>query len=368
MSPEHAAGKRAEAEIIRVRLLERIRRHGPITFAGFVEVALYDPDGGFYSHPPIGRAGHFVTSPHVSPAFADLLAVQVADTWEALGGPDPFWLVEIGAGDGTLARRLLSAAAGEIRARVRYVAVERSAGARRALVDSGLRAVERMGEVGSGLAGIVIANEVLDNMPFHVMRERDGEMVEILVGATGEDLVEVEATPTPEALAALDRPLQPGEYRPVSPAWLDFVRELRVLVAAGHAVLIDYGFAGSEAGRPPRAYAGQRQLGDVLGDPGGRDLTVDVDFGAVAREAARCGFEVWGPVLQRDALRALGFHGWLDRLRRAQAAAEAGGETREALRLFSARSEATVLSDPAHLGGLGVLALGAGVRKPRIMT
>src|SRR5205809_6364005 len=88
------------------RLRARIEAEGPITFAAFMEAALYDPDGGFYSRLAAGGRGHFETSPRTSPAFAMLLGAQLEELWERLGRPDPFWVVGVGAGDGTRAARL----------------------------------------------------------------------------------------------------------------------------------------------------------------------------------------------------------------------------------------------------------------------
>src|SRR5688572_621007 len=93
------------------RLRRRIQAKGPISFAEFMEAALYDPDHGFYAVPRIGGDGHFVTSPHVSPAFGELVARQVAESWDSLGKPDPFTVVELGAGDGTLGRGILASLA-----------------------------------------------------------------------------------------------------------------------------------------------------------------------------------------------------------------------------------------------------------------
>src|SRR5437763_15863808 len=80
------------------RLAERIRRSGPITFADFMQTALYDPEDGFYSRPRAGEDADFLTSPHISPVFATLVARQVAEFWEALDRPSPFRVVEVGAG------------------------------------------------------------------------------------------------------------------------------------------------------------------------------------------------------------------------------------------------------------------------------
>src|SRR5438128_8255734 len=108
-----------------------IRDHGPITFAEFMDLALYGP-GVYYESTPIGagRGTDFVTSPQVHPVFAHLLAIGLLELWQALGRPDPFRVGEVGAGDGTLVRQLVEELAA---APIVYTAVERSPGGRKKL-------------------------------------------------------------------------------------------------------------------------------------------------------------------------------------------------------------------------------------------
>ncbi len=337
------------------RLVNRIRAEGPITFAEFMEAALYDPDDGFYARPPVGRHRHFVTSPHVSPAFADLLARQLAECWEHLGRPDPFMVAEAGAGDGTLARGLLRAleAAPPLAEATRYVAIERSPGARKALGDAGIESFVRLP---AAISGVILANELLDNLPFHRLRERNGGTVEVFVGASKDDrLKEVEAEPAPGALAALTEPLAPGEERAVSPATLAWTREAGAALERGYLFLWDYAREpGTRAA--PHAYRDHAVDDDLLAEPGSRDLTAAVDLGAIAAEAGRAGLTTWPPVTQREALLALGFRLWTSGARHRQAEAEQRGDHREATRLYAARSEATLLIDEGKLGGLMLLA------------
>jgi SAM-dependent MidA family methyltransferase len=342
---------------LRERLLGRIREDGPITFAAFMEAALYDPEEGFYARPPVGEDGHFVTSPHVSPAFGDLLARQLAECWDALDRPRPYTVVEVGAGDGTLAVQVLAATRSvpELARALRYVTVERTPGALAALGEAGLEAHASLSEAGP-VVGCVLANEVLDNVPFHRLRERDGSVVEVLVGLEGDRLVEVDAEPSKETLDLLDRSLRPGEERSVSPAATATLRELAATLERGYSFFFDYGFRG-EAG-PVHAYRDHRVLADVLEDPGSRDVTAAVDLDAIASEAGRSGLQVWGPVPQREALLALGYRLWAAGVRKRQAEAEARGDWRVANRLYQARSRASILVDEAKLGGLWLLVLG----------
>lgn len=344
------------SERLRKLLIERIVTEGPITFADFMETALYDPEDGFYADSPIGADRHFVTSPHVSPAFGDLLARQLAQCWDALGRPERFDVVELGAGDGTLARQILraTAASPELTRAIRYVGVERSPGARAALTSAGLDAAP---EAPDEIRGCVIANELLDNVPFHRLRERDGRVLEIFVGADGGRLLEVEGEPTPEALAAAGAPFVPGEERPVSPAALKLVDRLTRTLQRGYAFVFDYAFEPGRSTAPAHAYRDHRILADVLEEPGSQDVTAAVDLAAVTERASAAGLQAWGPVPQEQALLALGFRLWAAGVRARQAEAEARGDWRSANRLFSERSRAGLLVDPSNLGALQLVAL-----------
>ena len=337
-------------------IAERIRASGPITFAEFMEAALYDPAGGFYARAQIGDDGHFVTSPHVSPAFGHLVARQLAESWDYLGRPAPFTVVELGAGDGTLARRILASVrpVPELASALGYLAVERTSGQVEALRGGGVTTIASLGEAGP-ITGCAIANELLDNVPFHRLRERDGRTVEVLVGEEDGRLVEVEGEPSDEALRALTRPLSPGEERPVSTEAMRMIREIAATLERGYAFLFDYGFVAGEPPGPVHSYRHHRVLAEVLADPGGRDVTAAVDLEAVASEAGAAGLQVWGPVTQREALLALGYRLWAAGVRNRQAEA---ADPREANRLYEARSRASILIDESKLGGLYLLALG----------
>jgi SAM-dependent MidA family methyltransferase len=353
----------AVGETLKDRLIDRIRREGPLTFAAFMEAALYDSTEGFYARTddrePVGEGGHFVTSPHVSPAFGDLLARQLAEAWDLLGKPDRYSVVELGAGDGTLASQVLKAvgAAPGLAKAFRYVAVERTPGAIDRLRAGGVDVVSSLSEEGRFI-GCLVANELLDNLPFHRLRQREGRMVEVFVGARNGRLVEVEMAPTGEALEGLRETLRPGEERPVSPGALQLVREIAATLDRGYAFLFDYGFGAGEAPGPVHAYRNHEVLPEVLEEPGSRDVTAAVDLAAIAEEAERSGLQVWGPVTQRQALLGLGFRMWMQGVRRGQQEAEAAGDWRTANRLFAERSKASILLDEAKLGGLRLLVLG----------
>jgi SAM-dependent MidA family methyltransferase len=338
------------------RLRQRIAVDGPLTFAEFMEMALYDPEHGFYARGPIGADRHFVTSPHVSPAFASLVARQLAECWESLSRPAPFTVVELGAGDGSLARGIIDAAGAvpELSTALDYVAIERTPGQTAELRSAGLTTADSLASLGS-ITGCVIANELLDNAPFHRLRERDGRVIEVLVDAGDDGLVEVEGEPGAEIAAALKRPLARGEERPVSPESMAIVRDIARTLDRGYALLFDYGFVAGESPGPVHAYRHHSVLREVLEAPGSRDVTAAIDLETLADEARLAGLQVWGPVTQREALLALGYRLWSAGIRSRQAEARDG---LEATRLYEARSRASILIDKDKLGSLYLLALG----------
>ncbi len=311
-----------------------IRSAGPLTFARYMELALYGP-GGFYGHPPVGVAGDFVTSPHVHPVFGELLATAVRQVWEILGQPQPFRVAEVGAGDGTLARQLLGALAG---LPLTLTAVEISPGAREMLVQ--IDGVEVAANL-DGTADLVLAHELLDNLPFAVVR--DG--LEVRVGLDGDRLVEVYTSPGDDL--ASHGPFGEGETI-VSVGVVDMVdRVAGALASPGAFLVIDYA---AGAASPPHGYAAHGIVEDLLASPGATDITAGVDLDVVTERARERGMVAFEPVTQQAALQALGFTDWYrDELERQHTALDER-DGMAAVRTWSGRSRASLLVDPGGLG------------------
>jgi SAM-dependent MidA family methyltransferase len=322
------------AEAIR----DAIRAHGPVTFAEFMQHALYGP-GGFYERPPVGPERDFVTSPHVHPVFGAMLGSAVAELFASLDEPEPIRITEVGAGDGTLAVQVLGALAGRD---VDYEAIDVSPGARAALgAIDGLR-------VAPGLAGtpqVVIANELLDNLPFRRVR---GDR-EVCIGLDGERFVEVEMT-----WKGNRYPLDRETIVPVDA--IVFVDRVASTLTRGYALLIDYGDV-SAPGGAIHGYRDHRVIEDVLADPGSTDITAGVDFALLGNHAEQRGLVAFPTVTQHDALLALGFEEWLQRELERQTSQLDAREGLEAVRTWSGRSRATLLVDPSALGRLRWLLL-----------
>ena len=360
-------------------------RSGPISFADFVELALYDPDGGFFSSGGgAGRQGDFLTSPEVGPLFGAVLARAFDTWWDELGQPDPFVVVEAGAGSGTLARDILAAAPRCVPA-LRYVLVERSGPLREA--QAGRLALEspagvlgpsgpddddgraagwrRTGPLATSLSdlpaqpfvGVVVANELLDNMPFSLLERRDGMWAEVRIG-WGPGGAEEVLVPAPPDLASEAERLAPaapeGGRIPLqheATAWL--CRALAV-VERGRVVAVDYADATpSLAARPwcewVRTYRGHGRGGHPLDEPGSQDVTVEVAADQLARTRAI--------TADRSQAEFLTAHGIGELARAARSGWQAGAATGDlaAVRHKSRLGEAAALLDPSGLGAFRVL-------------
>jgi NADH dehydrogenase [ubiquinone] 1 alpha subcomplex assembly factor 7 len=315
-----------------------IKDHGPITFAEFMELALYGP-GGFYERPPVGAEGDFVTSPHIHPVFGSMVGKALRSFHTGLGCPEPFRIVEVGAGDGTLAEQLVRELDD---LDVEYTAAEVSPGAREALgAIAGVRVTTEL----SDRPHVVLAQELLDNLPFRRVR---GDR-EIRVGLEGDRLVEVEVPWD-------DEPAPPDVETLVPVGAFAFVARLADVLTRGYALLIDYGGVGTTGGEF-HGYRGHRVVEDVLADPGAADITAGVDFALVAARAEGRGLVAWPSVTQHDALLALGFEEWLRAELDRQTSQLDAKEGLEAVRTWGGRSRATLLVDPTALGRLRWLVL-----------
>jgi SAM-dependent MidA family methyltransferase len=330
---------------VRARIVEAIEDHGPIDFAEYMELALYAP-GGFFDTPPVGETGHFVTSPHFHPVFGALLGRGLRELWERLDRPDPFPVVEVGAGDGTLARQLLEAVDD---VPLKYTAVERSVGAREALRSHGFQVAEELREVGLIERAVVVANELLDNLPFRRVRGTADGPDEVRVGLANGHLIEVEMPPGDDVGES------PGEgvelALPVRA--FELVDVLGETLRDGYALFIDYEGGADDL----HGYREHRVVEVDIDAPGTTDITAGVDLAAIAARADRNGLHAFTTVSQTDALRSLGFEEWFREERDRQATLLTSGSGVEAVQTWSGRNIAMALVDPAGIGRLRWLTL-----------
>ena len=350
--PDPGPEARAHAERLLALIGEEIeRRGGAIPFSRYLELALYTPGLGYYGGPlpKLGGPGDFVTAPEVSPLFGRCLARQAAEVMAAQ--PDAT-VLELGAGSGALAAEVLTTLADLGRLPGRYLILEVSGElarrqaetlARRAPALSGLVSwLERWPE--APITGVILANEVLDAVPFHRVRREPSGPGELYVTARGGRLAGLWGPPSSEAVdraiteveADLGTALPPGYVTEVSPerdAWVSSVADA---LGAGLALLIDYGYPRREYYHPQRAdgtlmcHYRHRAHGDPLALTGLQDVTAHVDFTAAARAAERAGARTAGFVSQADFLLATGI---LDEVAAAGDEGERTARAREVRRL-----------------------------------
>jgi SAM-dependent MidA family methyltransferase len=240
--------------------------------------ALYGPNGFYIRGSRAGRrGGDFITSPEVGPLFGTVIAGYLDDCWEKLGSPSKFDVVECGAGSGTLARSILAAKPRCLQA-LNYVAVEVSA-AQRALHPKGVESRETMPD--HAINGVILANELLDNLPFRLF-VFDGAWMEAFVAQTPDGkFVEVLHKPTvlPSVLpetAAL------GSRVPIQDAASAWVGSALSSIERGRLVLFDYcSTTTSEVAALPwrewlRTYKEHERGGHYLLEPGSQDITSQV--------------------------------------------------------------------------------------------
>ncbi len=340
------------------RLLERIaaelEAHGNwISFARYMELALYEPGLGYYSGgaAKLGTAGDFVTAPEISPLFGRTLARQVREL--LLPGET---VLEFGAGSGALAQVLLEEIEG-----VDYRIVETSPElAQRQRLRLGNRAawLTRLPE---RFRGVVIANEVLDAMPVHAVAWRAEGIRERGVGENEGALAWIERPAAGEVLAAASAAGVSAPYESeIGLAARAWIRSIGTMLERGAILLVDYGFPRREFYHPQRAmgtlmcHYRHRAHGDPFFLPGLQDITAHVDFSAIADAAREAGLEVLGYAGLAQFLVNCGITELLER------------ENPEDLARYApAACAANKLLSPAEMGELfKVLAVGRGIERP----
>ena len=303
----------------------RIARHGPITFAEYMARALYGP-GGYYTRNSAGS--DYYTSPQVHPAFGALLAIQLFQFWRLLDAPDPFFVIEPGAGDGLLARDVCNAA-GHLPegfgGSLRYAAVDRNPGGREAgdaelmkISGDALRLPFR------NVTGCILSNELLDALPVHRARMEGGALRELYVGiesdvADGYEgrLVEIAGDPsTPDLerrLSDIGVNLSDGQAAEICLLLDDWAESVAESLDMGFVLTIDYGRSADDLYDPIQrphgtlvTYRSHRQTDMPLVDPGRQDITAQVDFTSVGLAGERAGLTTLGNISQGRLLTRLG--------------------------------------------------------------
>ena len=338
----------------------RIARRGRITFAEFMDLALYHPTGGYYTRGgAVGAEGDYYTSPSAHPAFGALIAIQLRCMWDAIGRPVPFHVVELGAGDGRLATDLTRHAAAlepGFASAVRYVAVDRSL-----QIPADPRAPASFDRVQSdgvpigGVEGCFISNELVDAFPVHRFLV-DDDVLELYVTERDGKLVEIPGEPSTPGLARrlsrLPHSLPPGHCGEVNLGIGPWMRKVGEALKRGFVVTIDYGDVDLDLYSPKRmsgtlqTYRGHSPGAGPFEQIGLQDITSHADFSSIAYEGREYGLETIGLMTQAEYLGRLGMGSWIRAAR--------------ALPLAQHEIQANTMAmrhlvDPSGLGGFKVL-------------
>jgi len=307
-----------EAEALSKALERDIRSElenagGWISFARYMELALYAPGRGYYSagSTKLGRAGDFITAPEFSSLCGRTLARQVGELVQS-GVSD---VLELGAGSGALAADLLLSLEKLGALPERYLILEVSADLRERQRERVVKHAAHLADrvqwldvLPAKLNATVIANEVLDAIPTHVINTHADGIDEL--GVTARDGFEWEARPASGELREVTARLDlPADYQTeVNLAARAFVKSLAATIDRGVLLFVDYGFPRAEYYHP------QRTMGTLMchyrhhshGDPfvlvGLQDITAHVDFSAIAESGCEAGLDVLGYATQAQFL------------------------------------------------------------------
>ncbi len=360
------AAQAVSAELQRALTREIEESGGWISFARFMEMALYTPGLGYYNagSTKLGSAGDFVTAPELSPLFGRCVARQIAQIIES-GIPD---VVEVGAGSGTLAAQVLLALDAMGRLPERYLILEVSADLRerqleRIAADAAHLAdrVHWLDVLPARMDAIIVGNEVLDAIPAHMVRSQQGRLDEIGVIAAGGGFERAMRPATGALLSAAQALDLPDDYETeINLAASAFIKSFAARLRKGAMLFIDYGFPAAEYYHPQRArgtlmcHYRHHAHDDPYALVGLQDITAHVDFTAIADAGAEAGMSVVGYAAQAQFLINCGITDLL-------AETDAGDASAYAPRAAQAQK----LLSPAEMGELfKVIALGRGIEGP----
>jgi NADH dehydrogenase [ubiquinone] 1 alpha subcomplex assembly factor 7 len=287
------------------RLTRLIETSGPIKVADYMALA----NAHYYgTRDPLGGAGDFVTAPEISQMFGELVGLCLADSWRRAGRPDGTLYIELGPGRGTLAADALRAMRNAgLSPEVHFI--ETSPVLRQAQAERVPQAHwhDDLSTIPDG-PSLVVANEFFDALPARQLVATESGWRERLVRVEDGRFAPAAGPPVPDgAIPAHLRAAPPATILETSPASLAVIRLLahRLSAGGGAALIVDYGHVCTSAGETLQAVRGHAYT-DPWQEPGESDLTVHVDFQALAAAAAEAGVRVLGPVGQGPWLSVLG--------------------------------------------------------------
>jgi SAM-dependent MidA family methyltransferase len=313
------------------KIAEKIGSEGAITFEKFMEMALYDPEFGYYTagKARIGREGDFYTSSCLHPVFGAMIGKQLEEMWEIMGRPRDFAVLEMGAGPGYLCKDILDSLKGrDIFSSMTYDIIEPSPRIKEVQqriigdFEGTARWFPSLDEVG-GMTGCLLSNELLDAFPVHLVQMQD-TWKEVYVSLERGRFAESLRPLSDDAVAdCLERfPFEPekGYRTEVNLRTRDWLRSAAVALAEGFVLTIDYGYTARDYYSEDRnrgtlmCYYRHEMVEDPLANVGEQDITAHVNFSEVKRWGEEAGFGTIGFCSQGAYLASLGIDEEIKRL------------------------------------------------------
>ena len=364
-----------------------IQQNGPITFSQFMQICLYSPKGGFYSARANRINTEFGTSPTSHPLFGTLIAKQLKQMWEILDFPSIFQVIEVGSGDGALARSIVDEIQlldSNFSAALQYVATDYEPWWPNSLDESlgwngeaqnsrpnkreitwGINRVKAEGVTPfKNITGCILCNELVDNFPFHQFVIQDGLVKEIYVTTSDKGFTEILDLPSSplisNRLKSLNLDLPEGYRGEINLGIDSWMAEVFETLDRGFTLSIDYGelskdlYSSKYNNGTLMCYNQHQYTNNPYQNIGSQDITSFVDFTSLMKAGEKQGFITQGYTLQRRFLENLGFYSYLDSL--------------DAKELSYARKELSriamkTLIDPDDYGDFKVLIQSKGIIK-----
>lgn len=327
--PEPPSELQTRSQQLTEKIRQSLKRYGALSFAHYMELALYMPQFGYYASglPKIGAQGDFITAPEISPIFSRCLARQAEQILKRLETPN---LIEFGAGKGTMARDILLELNALQQPVDHYYIIELSADLRQRQTETlqSLPAevfekvvwLDRLPD--KPLQAVVLANEVLDAMPVEKLRfERDQSLLGYVDFNESRQRFEWQYRPITDSqlqkasnaiLKQIGEPTSQGYETEINLNIQPWLKSLSDCLTAGAVLLVDYGYTRREYYQPARrmgtlrCHYQHRAHSDPFFYPGLQDITAHVDFTAVAESAFNAGFKIAGFTTQAHFLMSSG--------------------------------------------------------------
>lgn len=305
------------------KIIEKIKKEGPITFKTFMEMALYEPELGYYTSQKtrIGRSGDFYTSSHLHPAFGMMIGKQMEEMWEMMGRPSAFQIIEMGSGAGYLCKDILDYLKNrELFNSLSYTIVELNPAMKTSQQNLLTDFSDRVSWVSSireinNIKGCFLSNELLDAFPVHIIEMND-EIKEIFVSTDNEKLTEIKKAPSTSGIADYLKEfsigLEKGHRSEINLEIKKWLGEINRVLTEGFILTIDYGYSSEDYYSEDRnrgtmlCYHEHQVTEDPCQNTGEQDITAHVNFSSVKKCGDELGIKTIGFCPQGTFLVSLG--------------------------------------------------------------